>query len=60
MKYKKVKLTKKEWAENQFLTIGRLKTAIEQDDKKRALNLLEKVISDMSEMDIELMRMENR
>jgi hypothetical protein len=60
MKNKKLKMTNKEWREPPFMTLGRLKVAIEDGNNQRALNLLEKVASDMSEMDLTLAKMEGK
>lgn len=54
----KAELTKKEQKENVFLTLGRLKTAIDQTDlpngKERAKALLKKISDDVSQMDLDL------
>lgn len=50
-----ITMTHKETHESIFITLGRLKTAIQYGKKSRALELLEKVSNDTAQMDIDLM-----
>jgi hypothetical protein len=51
---KKAILTKKEQKESVFMTIGRLKAAIQAQNTDRSLALLQKIADRVSQMDIDL------